>query len=1690
MSDFLKSLANQLTSQFSIGENTTHSLDKVIDGQTVKYGALGDFASKIDQSAERKYLEQGFLRRGSTGVDTKQFEILMQEPTATVLVKKRMFSSLAENYRPEFMNADERMYYKSVKVLLQNKCREISAFEKLSKIEKITSMMGSVPDQLMPIIFTLSDSFSEVKTDVAKESANFINSGGSSNSTSVASFQQVIGRIRRLYAFNQSTITTNWITDSSNVLTSNFGEGTGVIELTNFTSITTTTNLGGNGTCNVTITDPYGVMVVTDYDIEKAISDATNLFNNHKTFQFGQDAIEQVITNLQSRFTSLRSKRQASPITFKINPDTILSKRLIAIIEKTGTEIIFEYNPLSQDNINFNIDNKNVNIDFLVPNTSADSGVKVSAEYLENGAVAGYDGLSTVSFSNQDGPVKYFPESELILFQQLVNAIFSKIALDANSRNVLQQANKDTNYTRQKLRFNFLGKCIVQPMDSVHVYINSRSKYDNKLLSGLKTMFTGVNFLQAANSTFTNIDKTLNLFNPSELSVQIEKSAFVGPDFPNYLWYLLREQFVTEKEGTHVFGGLIRSSDHSFNAQSGYSVGFGARDNIEYLTMGKVNFNPSVDAWNGVFYDPLTPYKSKFNAISTNFKNEIPELLPENQAILSSPLLKFKSGPNAGKSVTKDNYVQDVTVDPVTGQFTRTFYAPDGLVYKWKEGIGVFVQFGSSFDLNGPGNTGFPSITTDPLAGQDIMNSISLLITGVPYNFSTYWKSLNNPDAVGRDPESNQDPSVSFFSSFQYDLKKRNSLWGNFIPFKMLNIDEASYKKAFYKLSQIDKKNQLVERKLNELNRLNNIAITANTVASVIQGKAIASGADAAEQELLANETSKISKEINKLLKEIAKDDQSEKNPFTQVGQDVSFNADDFLYKEDEKSILPKTRRFLRRQINFLTRRMSYAVRANEDKNLFIVDDFYDKDFDIEAFNSAIANGMKLYENNFVDVKDKVQNVANLLNLEVFCDSQGHIRARPPQYNRMPSSVFYRMMYNKKAFGIRVFPEFLDELFNDQLTALRERLEIVEDYIRLDCAVLGFLSDDLATNFINGNTVSSNQGAPFAFISNPDGFIPEVKDILAQANPDTNLGQNNVSFGQIGQQATSTKDLFTSASRFAFIKKVLDAEAAEEQLADNGFNLFDPVDFDKNNLLNEIRIRIESKSGEKIVASSFNYSANPANVLSLDKTISVDIFKVTKDLGTKLAERQKAIKLFYNALKNSKEFKSLDEDDSVANKLLVQGNYGSDDIPEVFEHMIEDESFDDFGPGSGQRYVIKNSQITSFNFSENVPQYTQVEVQGTLNKFNPTALPTGLTSFPSGGNALTTARAIDYDLWRNYGIMNGQPVSVPFLTDPQSQCAPYAVSLLSRARANILTGRVDLVGNEYYQPGEVVFIEDKNLLFYVDTVTHTFQQGSNFTTNLSLTYGHAPGEYIPTSLDIIGKLLYNNKDIATNQVQRQDSAFNDANYGVIVFDPKNKTYSQESKDGNLGGPTWGPSNATVINNLLFNVSYLIYTQNGEGTNVKSSVELRVYYDGNYTKSPNAALLGFADLASKILLGDSTLNDQLAKNNNNKKPITFPQGSVKIVPVDISKSGEYRSPSAKAMSMARNLQNQAGAIPEDSNKPGGNDSSNNSINQAKKLNVNTSNVIKSEKDPLRKALFNYVVDCWVKLETLPPEKKNG
>lgn len=1627
---FFEALANQISDQFSLGENTNKSLDIVENGHVKKYAQLGDFANKFDQSSERRYLEEGYLRKDTFNVDPKQFEILMQEPELTVLIKKKMFSSVAENFRPDLMDADDKLFYKTSRILFENKCKQIGAFEKLSKIEKVSTAIGEFDTQMLPLVMSLFDELQ----------ATSFSSGGlfsPLNQTSTGKLSDVIQKIRKVYAFSPSRERTTWLKDDKTLFASQLGEGTGVIELTNVTSINTTTTVNGSsgGTCTINIADPYQLMLITESDLERALSDATNPMFNHKIFQLGKDSADTIIARNTKEMNDLRRLRGASDIIFNINPDTLLGERVVALVDKIGEKINFTYDAA-----------------LGLGGLGIGKGVQVSDDCKIGGSLLGQEGLNTSPAKKVPGTenvLRAFPSSELSLFGDIITAVFNKIQMEANARAIINQKSDRVNYARRKLRFYFLGKRIIQPMDQISIYIGSKSMFDTKILSGLQQSFNAYGFLKNLDNTFYDLKNSIDtLFNPSgNVDIQLEKSVLVGPNFPNYLWGTMRNQFVNERSGSHVFGGIVQGVKGSYS-EGKYSVTISGKDNTAYFEQGYVNFKPSADVWNGALYDPLTPFKTKFDTISSNFKNKGPELLDENAKLLGTKLVRYKNGPNAGRVAVPGGLLHDTDIDN-KGRKRKVMYAPDGLVYRWKEGIGTFVQFGDSFQANDPSRLGAPSPNINAFAGQDVMNVLSLLITGTPYNFSNYYKGLRDSGNLLRDPQTGQDSAFSFYSSLTSDLTKRNMSWGNFIPFKTLTMDQETFKKVLDTQLNIIGKNDEVDGKLKELLDIKNSLRDLNLFKQFPDS-------DTAKVTLYAkaNQLGFELDAINNSTFNSLGDKGNLASSFSLVGNDVSYDMDEVLNPGKPNQTLADAagRRALRRKTNFLTRRLSWRVRANEDANLFIVDDYYDKDYDILAFEKSFSDGIQAFKSEFLTVKDQIFLTANLLNLEVFCDSQGHIRVRPAQYNRMPSSIFYKMLQLKSDKGIQVFPQFLEDLFVNQIDAMILKIEIIENQIRLDAAIIGKLTDIDIIKWINSgsngtNNVPNAEGA-FKFISKDNDQkniakwrIGDAITIITTANPEnkTDPFSTGIIRGQV----------FGPAQRSQIIKDIFTASFQETA----------PENINNQNRINELISRLTMDTAQQVTIDDF-YQKTETGIASPVITKSPDIFKIVKNISDKIGERQRYVKAAYNLLKNVKEAKSLDGDkDNSRNKLLFPTTSKNGQVPEIFESMIEDESYDDLGIGSGKRYIIKNSQIKSLDDSENSPEYTMVEVKGLLDPGGfKVSVPQELNTFSGDGNALNTAAAVDYDTWRMYGMKVGPSVNAPFLHDPESQCAPYAAALLSRARKQILQADISMAGNEYMQPGEVVFVEDRGLLYYVESVTHSFNYGGSFTTNLRLTYGHSPGEYIPTPFDVVGKMLYINRDNTDIINYRQGSTRNENSLGVVIFDTKN-TLTDPQKT--LFEGSNGSHNERVISDILGTTAFTLKSNATTGTNVKAKIEVRIYFSKT-TGSPNSDLSNAADAVVKILKGAivPATGDILNSTTAPMTPTSPSDDLIKVVPVDITDAVNQKSPSIKAIDAARNL--------------------------SKTNNLFGTGESKND-DAISKALFKYVIDCWVTFTNVDPDE---
>jgi hypothetical protein len=1015
---------------------------------------------------------------------------------------------------------------------------------------------------------------------------------------------------------------------------------------------------------------------------------------------------------------------------------------------------------------------------------------------------------------------------------------------------------------------------------------------------------------------------------------------------------------------------------------------------------------------------------------------------------------------------------------------TRTFYAPDGLVYKWKQGIGIFTQQGSSTYINDPSLVGTVNIYNEPFAGLDVMNVISLLIAGVPYNYATYFQATGNFNGFTRDPQSGASASRTYLDSLRTNLSKINALWGNFVPFKLLVMNEAAIAQAMQAQSSINVANADLDSKLQQFSDLQNTLVAAGAVNIIAALSPTQSTSSTLNNQItqLQSQASNLTSSIQASISAIQFQTQQ---LFSQINNTASSNSN-LLANGQQNPSNYQAKKTIRRQTNYLTRRMSYDVRANQDKNLFIVDDYYDTDYDIAAFNKSLSAGVSLYNSEYTTVKAKLQVVKDLLNLEIFADTQGHIRARPPQYNKMPSSTFYRMLYLKQTVGAQVFPQFLNSLLTDQLASLRQQIEVVEDLIRLDCAILGqypsmdFNGDETAADFIIDQNVTGTQGGTFNFLSDSTDTITDIANLIQQANQEVANGTIDQSltsskFDQIAQAGTSTKQLFGNSERYTVLYNALNAQYQALTPGSNVQNVPTANVF-QSSIVQNLITRINTKSGQTITSADYLTSPGPNQPIQVGTGQNIDFFKVTGDLSQYIGQWQALVKSFYNTIKNAAEYQSLGNDTSTTNSLITPGIFNNSNIPEVFEHMIEDETYDDYGPGAGQRYVIKNSQIRSLDVWEEPPPYVSVQVDGTLSiNFDENTGgggPPGLNNFfPNGGNGLTSAVAMDYDMWRNYGF-RGPPsvLKVPFLTDPNTQLGPYAAMVLTRNRANILQGTCTISGNEYMQPGEVVYLETRNLLFYVNSVKHDYVEGNRFTTTLDLKYGHSIGDYIPTFLDTIGKVFYKNSATANTIIQRQDTSGNDQNLGVVQLDSQNKTSNPLNLAGNTDASTannqYATTNQTVLNNILYNTQYMINLNNTAGNNISASIELRIYYDNN--NPINATLNNAAQQVMQNLLGNTQSVMSLSSVNQPVQNPALPPGSVSVVPVSMDNEADRRSPSQKALDAARNQM------------------ANTSLN----LGVGAPTQVSANNNPLRVALFSYVIDCWLTLTQVPSASVPG
>jgi hypothetical protein len=1274
---------------------------------------------------------------------------------------------------------------------------------------------------------------------------NNVTSSDTSIPTEILARQKLEQMVR---AQKTVTTTTYFINPKDSDAQNGLGSGQGTFEITAVTSINTNLDLDGNGNCSFSIEDPYKILLINDDDIEVAINQTgivqTQMAKEKKdAFVYLQDAQEGM-----TRLSDSRKSDNKAAVTFNVmDPGGVTAN-----IGSSGSEI-FQY-------------------------------------------ITEYD------LSQFNGTPNEFSEMEKKIFSYVMaNLKKYREKYDEISRNLTDPALKEqTEYVRKKMRLFHLGKYLIQPMDSVNVFMDGGTrKFDSK---NRNDNSKGYSF---STDTNFNIDDQL-------LQKDYENYLSNSSGSTSQLTYIefkqLRLLQLSSTSGIHVFGGIIETVQDSFR-NGAYSLDVSANSNMHWLKLSRYNVEPGLEQSQGIVQDPLTPFIFKIDP-ATGLPSDKPQLSPENQALLFGECKRYVNfGANTGKEAKNELPSTIKNIGPKT---VVVYDHINGLQYRWKEGImtatyTMNVQDSENNTYVDPRqlrrDTGY-FWSNKPFENLDAANIISILTTGVPYNPSSFIQSAR----LAFVPSGSLNTGKDYFSTLFAQLETNVKVNGNFIPYKTINVSReelAMVTDMQIRLTGKSTEMQQLRKKYAELSdqRFGPGEGEMKLVVSAIEAQK-------------ASIQTKIVNLQNEFL-ELGVQSGFSSNTVIQIaGDDVSYDIASSKNPDDIKTFGDR--------LNFLTLRKKEDVIYNMDRNLFIVSDEYDKDYDIQAFVLQMrSQSPDQFKSSWLSVNEICESVAKNLNFEFFCSTQGHLVFRPPQYNRIPLTVLHEMFKLYHNSGIRIYPEFLDSLFASREYNIIRDIAALEWQIVLKGTLLGcdFETKAVPFNFSKTRDIITtvNESNNIFLIESP--AIMNAKGIAKGDSATSKLDRQRrlelLKQTNASTQLTNGSGLFTAYSQNAVLKDYT------SKISDS----FDgpTIDFGPEEKLKGCydfaRKQISVYSGTPVSAFEEYDKVKVGTKRNGKQTFATDLSKIVSDIAALVSRRSSLLRTLERVIENMIEVRTQTSDGSVSTMLdsLNKSNFKL--------QIYEDDTKDYLGFNSRSRFIIKDEHIISYDFKEQPPEMTTVTINGAENVMG---------SASQMGDAMGTryvAFGADFDMWRQYGWRNERTVEVPFFTSAELQCAPYAVMLLSRQRKNVITGTVTLFGNEFYQLGDVVYLNDRRLLYYVDGISHNFKYGETFSTTLKLKYGHPVGEYIPTPLDVIGKMSILGTSAQTSFRMSRGLPNNNELLGIIQFD--------NDEDQDMLNDTFGEKNYSVLKSSAIKAKASII---GESESISPQIFL-VSYSG-------------------------------------------------------------------------------------------------------------------------------------------------
>ena len=1495
------------------------------------FSSLQDPSPSLVGTGASIFLDQNSAN--SVTQDTRN--IVAMAPEATILVKKKAFSSLKGNNDVRFMDKTEKMLLRATKALFAYKVQQVRAYESLTKFENHLSISNEFSLNLLSSFINEGSLFDIDKLGTVEE---YVAERIEAWYDQKQEMMQVTGPDGNTgYSmYDSSTGQYVYITEEQ---MQDLNDGTYDIDEDGIPEI----SLGRDNYLEIPLlTNRQYLQTLSASEAKKVLEEKKNEFEAEYE-KTGTDGFAAALNSLEydgeghddigdGGFTdtlgdvgSAMAAGVASALAgysaegfdaYNEDIAKVLRRNAFSVDNHLTTWIVdpddpnnytigpgtgvIELTTFNTFNTSTNYDSQPAGAAFTLTypyriGTILEDDIELAIEEALNGTVGILDELVNGGLTSQ-GMATSMPPIDA---ESIISA-----AVELGGAGSLDSS-LDTDYIRERMRTFYLGKPLVSPPDPVHFYIRGNRSFKDYTSRGAYPEETSES---PFDEEYMEIDSAI---------LKAEHQLYTNQAMDIDMYREIRGRQDNSFGMIHVFGGYITNTSENYSGGF-WTLNASCTDNMSWLKWSRFAITPALSDPQGILEDPLTPFELMKDELGEVIGSER-DLLYENKSLLQSGMLSYDSGILAGQNATEGNLLQGQYNGIGSLDGKKVLQHPGGFVYRWKTGIITATAGFQVVDPTGENQSVINQFTQnysvtaakDVLNNLDIPNILSILIVGQPYNVETFMeqsfaahnKSNKSTSFAAEDPLTGVVDAV----------RKQNSYFGNFHPYRMLTISSSTAEQminqagvrelANSQVKSLQKRKVKIRKKMRSLQKapqegqIASLPIAA--LVATLQAEIDTIDAAIENQILVGNQYSSALTSADDVGIEI--------NLFG-----PSIGLPEYGNEEENHDVN-------RAMMLVGAQRRIEDVRLNRDRNLFIVSDQYDS-ADIRPFILSLnSSGFPLFKGEFIDVHQKCVAATAMLNLEFFCNSQGHLEFRPPVWNRTPLSVLKEVIQTQEETSRSIMPAFITNLFQTRIEGLYLSIHTLNVKLVLLALMMGRFPDN---TLIPNMQVSGLDALDFFGVEVPsDGGVFGMLGNLFGSN---SASSETASLGLKQREFTSTSGDITESNNSLFgngLKVTASFQDSGDILdadTETLLGIFDPIFQEETGVVNDIMTAASSSgSGSSLSPPAVNY-AKPENLNSIRDSfksefgrdpaqgIGIDLKKgfQEKDFVFKgkdldeleaavigssgllqkfkkaISQRDSYVSMLQANLTKQQELEEItgiltsgeSEDEADVSEGLIGGwavealenvaNAAQNAIDIItgdaqegtmYDHLIEDDTRNLLGYGSGKRFILKDEYILNATFTENPPEFTRVDVKGDA----PLGMGNNLNQGTDG--LYFWAGATDFDLWRQYGYVGPKEISVPFISDAEGQARPYAILELILQKMNINRGEITIAGNEFYQPGDTIYIPMKGLLYYVRTVSHNFSySGQNFTTNLSLIYGHPPGEYLPSPLDIIGQDLVSN----------------------------------------------------------------------------------------------------------------------------------------------------------------------------------------------------------------------------------------